>query len=51
MFKVLNLALRFMLELILLFSIGYWGFHYGTGLLAQAVLGSDCRCWQPSFGA
>lgn len=39
MFKVLNLALRFMLELILLFSIGYWGFHYGTGLLAQAALG------------
>ncbi|OME89732.1 MULTISPECIES: YrdB family protein [Paenibacillus] len=39
MFKVLNLAIRFILELILLFSIGYWGFHYGSGLMAQVALG------------
>lgn len=39
MFKVLNLAVRFILELILLFSIGYWGFHYGSGFLAQVALG------------
>jgi hypothetical protein len=39
MFKMLNLAIRFILELILLFSIGYWGFHYGSGLMAQAALG------------
>ncbi|MGG4345876.1 YrdB family protein [Paenibacillus lautus] len=39
MFKVLNLAIRFILELILLFSIGYWGFHYDTGLMVQVVLG------------
>ncbi|MGG3507596.1 YrdB family protein [Paenibacillus lautus] len=39
MFKVLNLAIRFILELILLFSIGYWGFHFGSGLVAQVVLG------------
>ncbi|EGG37973.1 conserved domain protein [Paenibacillus sp. HGF5] len=39
MFKILNLALRFILELILLFSIGYWGFHFGSGLVAQVALG------------
>ncbi|PJN56345.1 hypothetical protein PAEVO_30680 [Paenibacillus sp. GM2FR] len=39
MFRLLNLALRFILELILLFSIGYWGFHYGSGLMAQVALG------------
>ena len=39
MFKLWNLAIRFILELILLFSIGYWGFHYGSGLMAQVGLG------------
>ena len=43
MFKLWNLAIRFILELILLFSIGYWGFHYGSGLMAQVGLGIGFR--------
>ncbi len=26
-----NLALRFLLELVALFAVGYWGWHSGTG--------------------
>lgn len=38
-FKMLNLLLRFALELVLLFSLGYWGFHVQIALFMQFVLG------------
>lgn len=34
-----NLALRFILELCALASLGYWGFRTGNGLLIKIVLG------------
>ncbi|MWV43314.1 DUF2568 domain-containing protein [Paenibacillus sp. HJL G12] len=36
---MLNLLLRFVLELVLLFSLGYWGFHVQTGIYLQWVAG------------
>ncbi|MCJ8010824.1 YrdB family protein [Paenibacillus sp. KQZ6P-2] len=36
---MLNLLLRFILELVLLSSLCYFGFHVQTGLLMQFVLG------------
>lgn len=39
MFKALNLTLRFILELILLLSLGYWGFHLDQGLLLKIAAG------------
>jgi hypothetical protein len=38
-FKLLNLSVRFLLELCILVIIGYWGFHtQGSGLI-KALLG------------
>ena len=37
--KNLNLALSFLLELIMLFAYGYWGFSTGSSNLVQWVLG------------
>ncbi|WP_281281441.1 YrdB family protein [Paenibacillus dokdonensis] len=37
--KILNLLLRFILELILLFSLCYWGLHVQLGVFMQIVLG------------
>ncbi|HET7578126.1 MAG TPA: YrdB family protein [Bacillales bacterium] len=37
--KEINLGLRFILELALLFSLGYWGFHVAQGILAEMGLG------------
>ncbi|MGN7356218.1 YrdB family protein [Paenibacillus sp. SAFN-054] len=34
-----NLLLRFILELVLLFALSYWGFHVPSGLLVQILLG------------
>ncbi|MDD9266920.1 YrdB family protein [Paenibacillus sp. GCM10023248] len=34
-----NLGLRFLLELCLLASLSYWGFHTDRGLLLKIVLG------------
>lgn len=34
-----NLGLRFLLELCLLASLAYWGFHTDRGLLLKIVLG------------
>ena len=34
-----NLALAFLMELWLLFALGFWGFHTGTGIVAQIALG------------
>lgn len=39
MLRVFNLALRFILELVILFSLGYWGFHFDAGIIIQIVLG------------
>lgn len=39
MFKVINLVIRFLLELVILFALGYWGFHYDSNLIIQIVLG------------
>ena len=39
MLKAINLILRFLLELIILFALGYWGFHYDSILFVQIVLG------------
>jgi len=39
MFTVINLGLRFVLEIILLFSLGYWGFHVGQGVWLSIILG------------
>ncbi len=37
--KNANLALAFFLELGVLASLGYWGFHTGSGVIAKIVLG------------
>src|SRR5947209_8303659 len=37
--KLLNLALRFLLEVCAVAAVGYWGFHTGQGTLAKLVLG------------
>lgn len=37
--KAINLAIRFLLELSLLFSLGYWGFHVEHGYLVKIGLG------------
>ncbi|WP_237690699.1 YrdB family protein [Paenibacillus caui] len=37
--KYANLAVRFILELCLLASLGYWGFHSGKNGIVQALLG------------
>ncbi|TCZ79338.1 DUF2568 domain-containing protein [Paenibacillus albiflavus] len=39
MFKVFNLAIRFILELVIMFSLGYWGFHYDSNVIVQIALG------------
>lgn len=39
MVKVINLAVRFILELIILFSLGYWGFSHGSGIILKIILG------------
>ena len=37
--KGMNLALSFLLELIMLFAYGYWGFSTGSSNLVQWILG------------
>jgi len=37
--KMLNLAIRFLLELCLLAAVGYWGFKTGSGWLLKFLLG------------
>ncbi len=37
--KMINLALRFLLELCALAALAYWGFHTGGGWLLKTVLG------------
>ena len=37
--KGLNLAARFLLELCVLISVGYWGFKIGSGWLLRILLG------------
>lgn len=37
--REINLGLRFLLELALLYSFGYWGFHVAHGILAGIGLG------------
>lgn len=39
MIPSINLALRFMLELAVLASLGYWGFHLKARLFIKIVLG------------
>lgn len=39
MFKAINLTIRFILELVILFAVSYWGFHFGSNLIIQFVLG------------
>lgn len=39
MFKAVTLIVRFVLELILLFSLGYWGFHLKGSFFLQFVVG------------
>ncbi|WMT43557.1 YrdB family protein [Paenibacillus sp. D2_2] len=39
MLNVINLTLRFLLELMILFSLGYWGFHFDSEIIIQIVLG------------
>ncbi len=39
MLKMANLALRFLLELCALASLGYWGFQTGKGLIIKLGLG------------
>ena len=36
---VINLALRFLLEVCALGFLGYWGFQSGQGILMKFVLG------------
>lgn len=36
---VINMALRFLLELCALAALGYWGFMRGSGTLGKAALG------------
>jgi len=37
--KGINLALAFLLELLMLVAFGYWGFHTGSSTLVQWILG------------
>ncbi|HLX39292.1 MAG TPA: YrdB family protein [Ktedonobacteraceae bacterium] len=37
--KNANLALRFLLELCVLFALGYWGFQTGQTMIVRIVLG------------
>ncbi|OAB38614.1 hypothetical protein PMSD_06250 [Paenibacillus macquariensis subsp. defensor] len=37
--RAFNLALRFILELVILFSLGYWGFHFDSGIIVQIAIG------------
>jgi len=37
--KVLNLSIRFLLELFVLIAVGYWGFKTGTGWFFKVLLG------------
>lgn len=39
MLKMLNLALRFILELLALAALGYWGFSTGAGWALKLLLG------------
>lgn len=39
MVKTANLALRFLLEICALASLGYWGFHTNNGTLAKIGFG------------
>lgn len=39
MFKIINLSIRFILELIILFSLADWGFHFDHGVALKLVLG------------
>jgi hypothetical protein len=39
MFKILNLLVRFLLELCILVIFGYWGFKTGTGMFTKTLLG------------
>jgi hypothetical protein len=39
MLRVLNLSLRFILELVILFSLGYWGFHIEFGIIIKIAFG------------
>jgi Protein of unknown function (DUF2568) len=39
MLTAANLALRFLLELAAIGTLGYWGFRTGSGPLAKAALG------------
>ncbi|WP_034342279.1 YrdB family protein [Deinococcus misasensis] len=38
-FKSLNLALAFLIELVMLWAFGLWGFHVGSGPLMKWGLG------------
>ncbi len=37
--KIINLLLRFLLELGALAAVGYWGFHTGRSVLTKIILG------------
>lgn len=37
--KNINLAVIFLLELVVLVALGYWGFHIGSDTLAKIALG------------
>ncbi|WNQ08822.1 YrdB family protein [Paenibacillus aurantius] len=37
--KAINLTIRFILELVILFALGYWGFHYDSEFIIQILLG------------
>ncbi|GCE03123.1 YrdB family protein [Dictyobacter aurantiacus] len=39
LFKNMNLALVFFLELGVLVALGYWGFHNGQGIIGKIALG------------
>jgi len=37
--KTVNLAIRFLLELCALISLGYWGFHVGSSVYTKFLFG------------
>jgi hypothetical protein len=37
--KLINIGLRFLLELCILVTFGYWGFRTGTGTFSKILLG------------
>ncbi len=39
MIRTLNLGLRFVLEMVALIAVGYWGFKLPCGLLVQILAG------------